>query len=151
MSRQTCWYLVAGALLVVCGAISTARVSAAGDEVDIIVNKSNSIDSLSLADAKKIFDGDKGSWPNGKRITVIMLAAGEPERDVVMHDIYKMSDSDYTKYFLQASFTGKVDAPPKEVASDSDAKQDVASNPGAIGYVKASDVDSSVKVVLKIP
>ncbi|HEX4001661.1 MAG TPA: hypothetical protein VHX36_03380 [Candidatus Acidoferrales bacterium] len=150
MSKQASLYLAAAALIVVCCAILVLRVSAA-DEVDVIVNKSNSIDSLSLADAKKIFVGDKGSWPNGRRITVVMLAVGQPERDVVMHDIYKMTESDYTKYFLQASFTGKVDAPPKDDGSASQVKADVAGNPGAIGYLKASDVDASVKVVLKIP
>ncbi|HTW23197.1 MAG TPA: substrate-binding domain-containing protein [Candidatus Baltobacteraceae bacterium] len=150
MSRQAARYLAAGALFIVCGAIPAARVALAADEIDVVVNKSNSVDSLTLADVKKIFDGDKGSWSNGKRITVIMLAQGSPERDAVLHDIYKMSESDYSKYFMQASFTGKVDAPPKDDNSASQVKQDVAGNPGAIGYVKASDVDGSVKVVCKL-
>src|SRR5579862_2661345 len=151
MSRQARWYLAASALFIVCCATPVVRVSAAGDEIAVVVNKSNSIDSLTLADAKKIFVGDKGSWPNGKRITVIMLAQGQPERDIILHDVYKMSEGDYGKYFMQAAFTGKVDAPPKDVGSAGEVKQAVASNPGAIGYVKAADADDSVKVVLKIP
>jgi len=151
MSRQSYLYLAAGVLCVVWCAIPGSRAALAGDEVDVIVNKSNSIDALSLADAKKIFDGDKGSWPNGKRITVIMLSQGHPARDAVLRDIYKMGESDYGKYFMQAAFTGKVDAPPQDVSSDADVKQQVTGNPGAIGYVNASDVDASVKVVLKLP
>lgn len=151
MSRQAAWYLAAGALFAVCCAMGAARATLAADEIDIVVNKSNSVESLTLADVKKIFVGDKGSWSNGKRITVIMLAQGSPERDAVLRDVYKMSESDYTKYFLQASFTGKVDAPPKDDSSASQVKQDVAGNPGAIGYLKASDVDGTVKVVCKLP
>jgi hypothetical protein len=43
-----------------------------------------------------------------------MLAAG-PERTVVLREIYKMSEGDYSKYFLQAAFTGKIPAPSKDV------------------------------------
>jgi ABC-type phosphate transport system substrate-binding protein len=123
---------------------------AAGDEVDVIVNKGNPTGDLALPDAKKIFMGDKSTWSNGKRVTVLMLAPGAPERAVILREIYKMSDAEYGKYFMQAAFTGKVTAPPKEVSSAAQMKQAVADNAGAIGYVKKDDVDDSVKVVLKI-
>lgn len=126
------------------------RASAAG-EVDIVVNKANTIADLSLADARKIFMGDKSTWPSGKRVSILMLAQGQPEREVVLKEIYKMSEADYSKYFLQAAFTGKVSAPPKDVASAAQLKQLVAENPGAVGFVKKEDVDDSVKVVLKLP
>ena len=151
MATQTRFYLGAALVYIVWCAIPSLRVAAAGEEVDIIVNKANPVNDLSMADAKKIFVGDKGSWPNGKRITVLMLAQGQPERAVLLHDVYKMGEADYSKYFMQAAFTGKVEAPPKEVGSAAAVKQAVAANVGAIGYVKGADVDDSVKVVLKIP
>jgi ABC-type phosphate transport system substrate-binding protein len=123
----------------------------AGDEVDVIVNKGNDTGELSLADAKKIFMGDKSVWGSGKRVTILMLAPGQPERAVILKEIYKMSESDYGKYFLQAAFSGRVTAPPKDVGSAGQMKQLVAGNPGAIGYLKKEDVDDSVKVVLKFP
>jgi len=127
-----------------------ARVTA-GDEVDVIVNKANDTGELALADAKKIFMGDKSVWGSGKRVTILMLAPGQPERAVILREIYKMSESDYGKYFLQAAFSGRVTAPPKDVGSAAQMKQLVAANPGAIGYLKKSDVDDTVKVVLKFP
>jgi ABC-type phosphate transport system substrate-binding protein len=130
--------------------LSILRVASAGDEIDVVVNKANPISDLALADARKIFMGDKETWPNGKRITIVMLAQGQPERAIVLREIYKMSEDDYGKYFMQAAFTGKVAAPPKDASSAADVKQIVAGNPGAVGYVKSSDVDDSVKVVLKI-
>jgi ABC-type phosphate transport system substrate-binding protein len=125
------------------------RVSAAG-EVDIVVNKTNAVSDLTVADAKKIFLCDKTTWPSGKRISVLMLSQGQQERSVVLSELYKMSEADYAKYFLQAAFTGKVSAPPKEVSSAAQAKQYIDANPGAIGYLKKEDVDDSVKVVLKL-
>jgi ABC-type phosphate transport system substrate-binding protein len=151
MVRQIVFYLAAGVIFFASVAMPGSPVAAAGDEVDVIVNKGNPVGELSLSDARKIFIGDKGSWPNGKRITVLMLAPGQPERAVLLHEVYKMGEADYSKYFLQASFTGKVEAPPKDVASAAEVKQAVAANIGAIGYVKSGDADDSVKVVLKIP
>ena len=60
---------------------------AAADEVDFIVNKSNTITQMPVADLKKIYMGDRNNWPSGRRITVLMLAAG-PERTVVLREIY---------------------------------------------------------------
>jgi hypothetical protein len=95
--------------------------------------------------------GDKTTWPSGKRVTILMLAQGQPERAAVLHDVYKMPEDEYEQYFTQAAFVGKVSAPPKDVGSAAQMKQAVAANPGAIGYVKKDDVDDSVKVILKLP
>jgi ABC-type phosphate transport system substrate-binding protein len=142
--------LLLAAILVAGSALLFHSAAAAGEEVDIIVNKANTIDGLSLADAKKVFMGDKTTWPSGKRVTVLMLAQGLPERAVVLRQIYKMPEEDLGQYFTAAAFAGKISAPPKETATAALMKQAVAANPGAIGYVKKEDVDDTVKVVLKL-
>lgn len=142
--------LLAAAVLVAGGTLLIRGVFAAGDEVDIIVNKANTVDDLPLADAKKVFMGDKSTWPSGKRVTILMLAPGLPERAVLLREIYKMPEDQLGQYFVQAAFAGKVAAPPKDVATAAQMKQAVAANPGAIGYVKKEDVDDTVKVVLKL-
>ncbi len=124
---------------------------AADDEVAVIVNPSNTVSGLSLADIHKIFLGEKSTWPNGKHILLVMAAPGSAERAVILKNVYKMSENDYAKYFLQASFTGAISAPPKDAASTAQVKQLVAENPGAIGYVNEQDVGDSVKVILKVP
>lgn len=125
--------------------------TAAQDQVAIIVNTSNSIANLSAGDLHRILTGDKTTWPNGKHIFLVMAAPGSAERAVVLKEVYKMSEADYAKYFLQATFTGAVSAPPKDASSTAEMKQIVAANAGAIGYVKAQDADDLVKVVMKIP
>jgi ABC-type phosphate transport system substrate-binding protein len=142
--------LLAVAVLAAGSTLLLHRAVAAGGEVEVIVNKANTLDDLTLADAKKIFMGDKSTWPSGKRVTILMLASGQPERAMALREIYKMSEDDYGQYFTQAAFAGKVAAPPKDVGSAAQMKQAVAANPGAIGYVKKEDVDDSVKAVLKL-
>jgi ABC-type phosphate transport system substrate-binding protein len=152
MKKRILSSLVNGLLATSCFLVLTCTViTEAAEEVDVVINKSNSLAQLSLDDARKIFMGDKTVWPNGKHITVMMLAPGQPERAAIVREIYKMNEADYDRYFLEAAFTGRVSAPPKEVRSAVQMKQLLAQNPGAIGYLKKSDVDDSVKVILKLP
>jgi ABC-type phosphate transport system substrate-binding protein len=123
----------------------------ADEQVAIIVNPANSVSTLSPGDLHKIYMGDKGSWPNGKHIFLIMAPPGSPERAAMLKNVFKMSEGEYAKYFLQATFTGAISAPPKEASSAAEIKQLVAANAGAIGYVKPQDADDTVKVLLKVP
>jgi ABC-type phosphate transport system substrate-binding protein len=116
----------------------------------VIVNSSNPVETLSLADLKKLFLSDKGRWDTGKSVATVMLGPGAPERVAFLKVVCHMSDGDFAKYFVQAAFTGKDVSPPKEVGSASAVKGAVGSSPGAIGFVKASELgagDSTVKAV----
>src|ERR1700733_6999647 len=62
--------LLAAAIVVTGGVLLLRRVAAAGGEVDVIVNKANTVDDLPIADAKKVFMGDKTTWPSGKRVSI---------------------------------------------------------------------------------
>jgi ABC-type phosphate transport system substrate-binding protein len=150
MAKRLQFALFAGALVVASLSLALRPAGGGGEEVDVIVNKANPTGDLPLVDARKFFMGDKSTWSNGKRVTILMLAQGQPERAVALREIYKMSEGDYAKYFMQAAFQGKVAAPPKDVASGAQMKQAIADNAGAIGYVKKEDVDDTVKVILKI-
>jgi ABC-type phosphate transport system substrate-binding protein len=125
--------------------------SGALEEIDVVVNKSNNTAPLSLEEVRRIFMGEKSSWPGGKRITVLMLAPDQPERGVILQAVFKMNESGYTKYFLQAAFTGHVQAAPRDLPSAAHMKAHLAANPNAIGYLKKEDVDDSVRVLLKLP
>jgi len=135
-------------LIVSCTRLLTA--SEALMEVDVVVNNSNKIGPLSREEVRRIYVGEKSSWPGGKRITVLMLALDQRERVVILREVLKMNESDYTKYFLQAAFTGRIQAAPKDLSSPAQMKARLAANPNAIGYLKREDVDESVRVLLKI-
>ena len=50
-------------------------------------------------------------------------------------------------HFIQGVFTGVVFVSPKTLGTPAEVLKFVFNVPGAIGYVRASDVDSSVKVL----
>lgn len=138
------------------GLDSPARVAAApaplpagGAEqaVAIIVNQSNPVENFSFDDLRKIFLGERSHWPNGRRITLVMLDPSQPERKAVLRDIYGMNEKDLNNHFIQGVFSGAVFVSPKNLATPPDVLRFVFNVPGAIGYVRASDVDSTVKVL----
>jgi ABC-type phosphate transport system substrate-binding protein len=148
MNKRIILTILALALMVSCAWLLTVS---ALEEVDIVVNKSNNTAPLSREEVRRIFMGDKSSWPGGKRITVLMLGPDQPERVVILQAVFKMNESEYTKYFLQAAFTGHVLAAPRDLTTAAHMKAHLAANPNAIGYLKKEDVDDSVKVVLRLP
>jgi|SRR6201986_1442434 hypothetical protein len=89
----------------------------------------------------------RATGPTGRRITLVMLDPAQPERKVVLREIYNMSEKDLNNHFIQGVFTGGVLAPPKTLASAADVRKFVFNVPGAIGYVKGTDVDPSVKIL----
>lgn len=113
----------------------------------IVVNQSNPVENCSFDELRKIFLGERSHWPNGRRITLVMLDPAQPERKVVLREIYGMSEKDLNNHFIQGVFTGNVLASPKTLANASEVRKFVFNVPGAIGYIRGADVDSSVKIL----
>jgi ABC-type phosphate transport system substrate-binding protein len=118
-----------------------------GADLAIVVNKSTTLDTLSSADLRSMFLGEKTKWPDGKKVTPVQTSAQSPERALLLKVVFKMSDPVLKRYYMQAAFTGKETLPPAELASAAALKQFVARTPGAIGCIMASDVDNTITVL----
>jgi phosphate transport system substrate-binding protein len=143
-------------LIVLASAILLLEVSPSGalpapnasdDTLAIIVNQANPIENLSLKELKTVFLGERSHWPNGRRITLVMMDPGLSERKAVLRDICHMNETEFSRHFLQGLFTGEVFVSPKTLSTPVGVRKFVFNVPGAIGYVRASDVDESVKVI----
>ena len=113
----------------------------------IIVNTQNPVDALSLDELRRMLLGEVTRWPDGRKITIAMRDAGQPERDAVLRLVCRMSDQDFTRYLLHASFRGELQSTPKVLDTPTGVRRFVFNVPGAIGYVRGDEVDGSVKVV----
>jgi ABC-type phosphate transport system substrate-binding protein len=115
----------------------------------IVVNLNNPVENLSTPELRRIFLGERGHWPNpyGRRITLVMLEPGWPERAAVLSVIYQMSETEFNNHFLHGLFTGDVFVSPKTLASPEGVRKFIFNVPGAIGYLRQSDVDKTVKVI----
>lgn len=120
---------------------------AAADSLAIVVNQANPVTNLSYEELRKIFLGERSHWPNGRRITLVMIEPGRPERAAVLRELYHMNEGEFSRHFLHGLFTGQVFVSPKTLNSPVGVCKFVFNVPGAIGYVRASDVDDSVRVI----
>jgi phosphate transport system substrate-binding protein len=118
-----------------------------GESLAIIVNNSNPINNVSLTELRKIFTAEETRWVGGHRVTVVMREPGQAERSTALRLIYRMSERDFNRYFLRGTFTGETQSVPKTLATAAGVDRFVFNVPGAIGYVRASEVGDSVKVV----
>ncbi|MBI1986881.1 MAG: hypothetical protein HYS70_00860 [Nitrospinae bacterium] len=120
---------------------------ASGEELKVIVHKSNPVDSLSFYDLVKIFKGDKQFWPNGEKVVLLMRESGSPEKEVILRSFYKMSEEKQKQYWLEKVFRGEATGLPKILNSSSAMKKVLSNTPNAIGYLLAGEADGSVKAV----
>ncbi len=121
--------------------------SAVSEPLAIVVNKSNSVDELSFVELRRVFLGERSHWSNGRRITLVMREPGEPERRAILRDVCGMSEDQFETHILRGLFTGDILVSPKILAAPSGVRKFLFNVPGAIGYLRLSDVDSTVKVV----
>ena len=114
-------------------------------EVAVIVNTENS-NEIQADEIPRIFLGKVKTYGNGDAIEPINSGAGDATRSQFEEGVLNKSSSQVKAYWSKLVFSGKG-KPLKEVPSDADVLNYVAANKGAIGYVDASNVNDSVKVI----
>jgi len=129
---------------------STTAALQTGD-VAIIVNPKNPARDISFDALRKYFKAERGQWPNGMKVVVAMRQpSGQPERGVVLRSIYGWDENYYQKYFRQGQFNESIHQAPKELNTTYAMTQYVYYTPGAIGYLRADQVDSAKLQVLSV-
>lgn len=123
-------------------------VSMAGADVLVIVNSSNSLQSMTLDDINRIFLKKTKRFENGVNAEPIALAEGTKQRAAFNQKILQRDEQQLKYYWSRKMFSGG-DRPPPTVASESDVITVVAEKPGGIGYVTTPPKDSRVKVVFQ--
>ena len=147
LAMAVCWVLLQGPAGTASDPPGPTGDVAADHTLAIVVNTSNPITDLSSQDLRRIFLGERSHWPNGRRITLVMMDPATPERKAMLREVYHMSEEELTRHFLRGLFTGEVFASPKTLASSVGVRKFVFNVPGAIGYMSLADVDGSVKVL----
>ncbi len=121
--------------------------SAPADAIAIIVHRSNPVSALTFAELRRIFMLDTQTWPNGRKITLMLREKGQPERAEAIRLVCGISEPDYERHVLLQTFQGNVGRGPRSIQSAAAMLRFVFNAPGAIGYVPADMVDGSTKVL----
>ena len=127
--------------------LATLTAAAAAKDVALISNKSNSLQTMALADVVKVAKGQIGRWPDGKPVTIVMRQPGSAELKIVEDKIYVLSSQDVRNLITSANHN-RSDRPAIILgASDEEVIRKVESMPGAVGLVDVYSITGAVRVV----
>ncbi|MBF0292737.1 MAG: hypothetical protein HQK86_11345 [Nitrospinae bacterium] len=120
-------------------------------ELVVIVNKANSVGSISRAELSSIYLGKRKTWATGETVKPCDLQeAGVDEEQTAMGQFsarYINKDlSSLKNYWIKMIFSGKGDPPPllKKVE---DVIHFVSEDSGSLGYLYSDQVTGAVRVV----
>ncbi|HWY20104.1 MAG TPA: substrate-binding domain-containing protein [Candidatus Acidoferrum sp.] len=124
-----------------------AQISPAeNQEVAVIVNPKNPVNTVTKSELRKIFAGEKRTWPGGVSVKLIVRVPGSYER-VVLLRLLGMSESEYKQHWIAQVFHGEAQAEPVALFSNGMQKEAIGAFPGAIALVTLGDVKPAMKVL----
>lgn len=137
---------MAGAAVLLSLSLGPSSAIADGNQLAVIVGTKSSVSGLSFHELKRLFKGEKVKTPAGKWMIPLNRKKKTSERVGFDISVLGMSPNVMGSYWVDRKIRGQSGAP-KSMKSSALILRLVAKVPGAIGYVKASDVKPGVKVV----
>ena len=104
--------------------------------------------ALGIEDVAHIYLRKRRFWEDGAPIVALNREPGSATRALFSHRVLRTDPSQLEEYWNQKYFEGIF--PPTVVSSGAAVKRYVAADRNAIGYIEWSEVDDSVRVVLKV-
>jgi hypothetical protein len=136
-----------GLALVLLTLLSPAIVAAGDAGLVVIVHPGRRAD-LSVEDVAQIYLRRKRFWDDGAPVVPLNLPTGTALRRRFSWLVLRQSEARLADYWNRQYFFGIL--PPSTLASTEAVRRYVGSDPNAIGYVPASEVDGSVRVLLHL-
>lgn len=133
MSRTLAHVLVLSSLLA-----AMPAAAGDGDHVVIVLNARNPTTAINKAQVKSIYLGQTAFWHGVVPMRVVMRPASASVTQVFLDDVLNVSASRYKQTWSTKQLSGQGVAPP-EVGTSQDVAARVRSNPGAIGFLLASE------------
>src|SRR5262245_44751448 len=119
----------------------------ASNDVAVIVNPSNPVDSISFLELRKLFAGDRQSWAGGLPVFVLVRAPQARERDVLLNQVLRMNESEYKQYWIKKVYSGEALREPLALQSNGMQLEAVRAEKGGIAIIKMTDIRQGVKVL----
>lgn len=129
-------------LLLACLGFASA---ATADEVVVILHPANTV-TLTPKDISNLFLGKTATFPDGKPARALALQDGSAVRDEFNRKFLKKTNQQLDAYWASLIFTGRV-TPPRQVATETEARAMVEGNRDFIGFVRESMAGDKVRVV----
>lgn len=126
--------------------------SLAGDTKEVILviaNKSATVTKVTRDDLRPIFQTKKDTWPDGSPAKPFNLPDKNTVRQGFDAAVLGLDPDRVARYWIDRKIRGG-ERPPQTAPSSAVMVKVISKTAGAVGYVEASAVDASVKVVAKV-
>lgn len=137
------WALLLLSLLVLAGGAGSAQ--AATDDIVVIVNKNNP-NVVNHGFVLNVYTGAIRGWPDGSPVVLLDQFANSDTRNAFAQGVLGKTPATISAIWAQHIFTGKG-LPPKTVGADAEMKRFVGAHRNAIGYIRRSELDDSVRAI----
>lgn len=114
--------------------------------IAVVVSEKNLSTNIRSSDLRKIFAGEKRTWPNGVAIKIFVRGPGTPERDALLA-LLMMTEREYRQHWVAQIFRGEAPSEPITLPSIGLQREAVLAFPGAVELVNMADVKSGMKVL----
>lgn len=127
--------------------VATGLNAANDDDVAVVVNPDNPVDSITSTELRKIFAGEKRSWNSNLPVFLLVRAPQTHEREILLTRILKMTESEYKQYWVKKIYSGEVLREPLTLFSNGMQLEAVRAEKGGIALIDFQDIRPGVKVV----
>ena len=137
-----------GTLLGLALAAALALAAPLGAEEIVVIVHPERAATLSADQLAQIYLKQRRYWGDGERIVAVNLESASAVRAAFARAVLGQSPAQLSVYWNRQYFLGVL--PPATLASDEAVKQFVAREKRAIGYIRASALDDSVRVAFRL-
>src|SRR5579862_143776 len=76
--------------------------------IAIVVRPDVPVDNLTFPELRRLMLGEKQYWSPSLRVTLLVRAPGAHEREIVLRDIYQMSEAQFRQYWIAKVFRAEA-------------------------------------------
>ncbi len=139
---------IVGPAMLPAAAQTTSQPNATDNRVAIIANPAVPATALDRQEVLDMYMLETNKWEDGSLVVLIEQKKGAPSKER-FYDFLRKKPRELKKIWMRMVLAGEGRTP-RTMGSEEDVLQEVASTPGAIGYVAASSVTDDVVVLLYI-
>ncbi len=131
------------------GGTLSSHSQAEGDEIAIIVNKSNPAKSVDRDTLRPLFQTTQTQWSSGTAAAPVNLPEDNALRKGFDAAVLGLDPDRSARYWTDRKIRGG-ERPPRKVSSASAVVRAVSEDTGGVGYVAMGDVTPAVKIIGRI-
>ncbi|MEW6991993.1 hypothetical protein AADZ91_15095 [Colwelliaceae bacterium 6441] len=123
-----------------------AQVQSTEDDIVVVVNIKNSVNSMSHSQVIDMFMGKYVAFPNGEKAKPVDLDQEQLTKATFYQKLVGRSLSNINAYWSRLKFTGRIKES-TQLKSEADVVNFIANNTSSIGYIPRSMTTDKLKIV----